>query len=90
MSMFIINTPMHKRWWLPDARHQYDGQVVGLMYHWYINDSVTNERRQSGSIECNHPDFDNLVSLTQELARKRYPRPLRHKKNEGIYKARGY
>lgn len=81
MSNFIINLPYHKRWWLPDGRHQYNSVLYGDHFHISIIDSWTGDIRQGHNVKI-QPGHEDLLELSQELARKRYPRQLRHKSRE--------
>jgi hypothetical protein len=81
MTEFLINLPYHKRWWLPDGRHQYNSVLYGDWFHITIIDSWTDDIRQGHDIQIK-PGHEDLLLLSQELARKRYPRQLRHKSRD--------
>lgn len=78
MANFLINTPYHKRWYLPDGRHQYNSVMFGDTVHISIIDSATNETKVSHYIKM-EVGWEDLCDLSVELANKRYPKQLRHK-----------
>jgi len=71
MSDFIINLPYHKRWWLPDRRHQYNSVLFGDQFHLSIIDSQTGNITDEHSIGIGNPDY---LIKSQELAYKKYRR----------------
>jgi hypothetical protein len=77
MIDFIINEPGHKRWWLPDARHQYNSVIWGDTIRWSIIDSWSGDTKLSGHISLSDPQWENLSDLSQKLAAKKYPRTIR-------------
>lgn len=78
---WIINTPAHKRWWLPDGRHQYNSNIFGDTLRICVIDSYTQEQKHIAYIKL-EGNWEDLSQLSQELAAKRYPRQLRHKSKE--------
>jgi hypothetical protein len=70
---FILDTPYHKRWWLPDGRHQYDSQIHGLSLEGKILDGLTGETKLSWTIDMSKEGWVNLSLAAQDLARKKYP-----------------
>lgn len=79
MSNFIIDTPYHKRWWLPDNRHQINSVIYGDDHLMQVIDSVTGYTKQSFTVKLSNPQSNDLWDAFQESARKKYPKQLRHK-----------
>lgn len=72
-TSFIIDTPYHKRWWLPDDIHQFNTVINGNHIRWSIIHGRHNETVKSGIIELKE-GWEDLMSLAQELAEKAYRR----------------
>lgn len=72
MSEFLINTPYHKRWWLPCHCHQYNTVLHGTTVHCSIIEPLRHETVASWNIEIKL-GWENLSSLSQELANKNHP-----------------
>lgn len=85
MSDFIINTVTHKRWWLPDRRHQYDSILFGDCFRIAILDALDGGRIvDSHVVKIDGPEgqWKNLLELSQELANRKYGR--RHNRLESF------
>lgn len=82
MTDFIINTPNHKRYMLPDGKHAYNMFMFGNEVHVSVIDHRTGYVKQSAYIKMKN-DWEYLVELSQKLAAKRYPKELRHRSNGG-------
>lgn len=75
---WIINTPAHKRWWLPDRRHQVDSQIMGRRLYMRVLDARFQDRvRQTFTIEMDKADWEDLQIGFCELAKKKYKAELR-------------
>lgn len=75
MSDFLINLPYHKRWWLPDNRHQLNSFMYGDTVHMSVIDSYDGTIKQSHYLKMT-PGWEDTSALFQELANKRYPRNI--------------
>lgn len=75
MTDFLIDTPSHKRWWLPDRRHQYNSVIYGDMLHWSIIRAMDHSTVISGNIDISKLGWENLSELCQALAERKYPDP---------------
>jgi hypothetical protein len=71
MGNFLINTPSHKRWWLPDRRHQYNSVLYGDRFYCSIIDSHTGMSKDHHQILIKD-GWEDLAQTAQELAAKRY------------------
>jgi hypothetical protein len=81
---FIIDLPYLKSWYLPDGRHIYTSALHGDHFYITIRDSVRGEVVLSHHVKIDKEDkWKDLLSMSQELANKKYAKPLRHKSNEG-------
>jgi hypothetical protein len=73
MTGFIINTPNHKRWWLPDRKHQVNSVIMGDRIHLSVIEPLSNQSLESISF---HLDDENTwkdhCALFQQLAEKKY------------------
>lgn len=81
MSDFVINTPNHKRWILPDNLHYYNSFIYGDTEHI----SIIRIHDLSGVFSVNlklGSNWEEMSQLAQELANKRFPKQLRHKSSE--------
>lgn len=69
---FIIDLPYLKRWWLPSRKHQYQGQIKDKTYTWSVLDATTGKTIRTGEISLDHPGYQELVILSQQLAEEHY------------------
>lgn len=71
---FMINTPSHKRWMLPDGKHYYNS----VMYGDYFHDTVWNVARNELVLSLPAVKIDSkgkwkeLLELSQALAEKKF------------------
>lgn len=71
---FVIDTPNHKRWWLPDRVHQYNSFMYGNTVKDTIINGFTGETVLSlPAFSLDDPHWQDHAELAQELARKRFP-----------------
>lgn len=74
MTDFVINTAHHKRWWLPDRRHQLNSVIYGDRCRLSIIDpSGRSFEQYVVYLDITKPDFDKLHNEYQFLAEKRFP-----------------
>jgi hypothetical protein len=81
-GQFLINTPTHKRWWLPDGRHQYESMILGDLECIRVIDMRTMTVRVRTDLRTSDPNWESLSGIAQDLARKRYRGQIRHKSRE--------
>lgn len=80
MGDFIIDTPYHKRWWLPDRIHQLNSVIFGDDLRLSIHHSLTGEQFQVVTIKLDAEGrWKDTSEFYQELANKKYCKQLRHK-----------
>lgn len=80
MGNFIINTPYHKRWWLPDSIHQLNSVIFGDDLRLCVIHSLTGEQTEIVTIKLDaEGKWKDTSALYQELANKKYKPQLRHK-----------
>lgn len=72
MTHFIIDTPYHKRWWLPDGKHWYNSIIYGSILRGSIINASTGQTVKSWEISLDNPEWQNLSAKAQELANKHY------------------
>lgn len=74
MGEFIVNTPSHKRWWLPDGVHTFNSVIYGDWMHQSIRHERKNELKLSlPSLDLRKDNWKELAELAQELANKKFP-----------------
>lgn len=86
MTDFIIDTPNHKRWWLPDRVHSYNSFIYGDE----LSITVWNERKNTlvlrvPPISLNHPQWQDLAETAQALAEKRFAARTRVERQTSEY-----
>lgn len=81
MSNFLIDTPYHKRWMLPDGIHCINSVIYGDEHLMSVLVSRTLERRESFTAKLSNPQSEDLWYAFQEMAKKKYARRLRTKEN---------
>jgi hypothetical protein len=69
---FLINTPNHKRWWLPDRRHWLDSFMFGDAVKISVIRSYDQSTVLSSYIDMKKDNWDDLCQLAYELAEKRF------------------
>jgi hypothetical protein len=88
MPDFIINTPNHKRWWLPDGVHMYDSFIYGNKEHFSVirrgRMGHSDETILRGSLDLDNPQYEDLRIAAQELANKRFRKPSIMQKNNPV------
>lgn len=73
MADFVINTPNHKRWWLPDGVHQYNSFMYGdKVYETVLNARTGETVLSMPALRLDDPTWKDLAELAQELARKKF------------------
>jgi hypothetical protein len=85
MTDFIINLPYHKRWWLPDRKHQLNSVMFGDELRLSIIEAYTHNEKQVVRMRMVNNWEDN-VQLYQELANKRYKAEVRYEGKRESYR----
>jgi len=75
MTEFLINTPYHKRWWLPDGKHQFNSFLYGDTLHISIIEAKQLRTKESFDISLLKPGWEALAETAQALAEKKYRKP---------------
>jgi hypothetical protein len=73
MTDFLIDTPYHKRWRLPDGIHLYNSVLHGDCFRISILHALSGEIKDSHTIKI-ADGWEDLCVLSQELANKKYRR----------------
>lgn len=74
MADFLIDTPSHKRWMLPDGEHYYNSVIYGT----WIHETVWNIRTNELVLSLPYVEIDSegrwreLCDLAQALAEKKF------------------
>lgn len=87
---FLIDTPHRKEYWLPDRRHTMRVSIYGDTLNWSVVDNPLLRSWKtvlSGTIDISKTGWEDLWSLAQELADKRFAKPLQGKRGEIRYRA---
>lgn len=76
MTYFLINLPGHKRWMLPDGKHQLDIQIYGDQENWRVIKSFpVPSTVLSGYLKLTDPNYERnhetMVALAEKKFRKR-------------------
>lgn len=69
-----INTPSHKRWWLPDGFHQYNSVIYGDKHTMDILDKDGLCVATTYQVSFSNPNWKDLSDKHQELAKRQYAR----------------
>lgn len=72
MTTFIVNTPYHKEWWLPDRSHRMISTILGDKLYFRVIRESSRLSILSGSIDLKNPQWEDLWETAQELANKRF------------------
>lgn len=74
MVDFVIDTPTHKRWWLPDRIHQYNSVIHGEHCYQTIWNGRTGELVMSlPTVKITKDDsWKDYCELAQQLANKKF------------------
>lgn len=84
---FLINTPSHKQWTLPDGYHRINSVIYG-------NDcriSVIRpdyHSKETFTVKLDHPEWEYLCDLFIQKANQRYKRELHTPRGEALAKFR--
>lgn len=74
MTDFIIDTPSHKRWFLPDRRHQINSVIYGDRMRMSVMDGSGRYPDQFVVyIDLNKSNWQELADVYHDLAKKRFP-----------------
>ena len=74
MSHFLINTPSHKRWWLPDDVHWYNSVIYGNDVQVCVIHSSTGEITDHEQFSLDDPRWSVKASDNQAQMNRKYPR----------------
>lgn len=74
MVNFVINTPSHKRWYLPDGVHLFNSVMYGDQIHWSIIHRLDHYivHGLSGYISLSNPSWQDLYDTAVALAEKKF------------------
>ena len=72
MSDFLLNTPYHTIYWLPDRVHVYEQQIKGSLCYITIREQHTNKKKECFTLYIHDRNYEYLRVLSQEIARKKY------------------
>lgn len=81
MVDFLINTPSHKRWMLPDNIHAFNSVIYGDDIKVSVIELDTMRAKESVIFKLSNPEWQNLCDMFQKLAERKYCKRLRHKSN---------
>lgn len=90
MTDFIINTPSHKQWMLPDNIHMINSIIYGNDCVMSVMVRETYRTRESFTVKLDNPQWKELCNTFVQLAEKRYPKRLQFKREEARLKSRLY
>lgn len=70
---FLINTPSHKRWMLPDGVHYFNSVLYGDTIKHTIWNRKTHELVMSlPTVDITKKNYQDICDLAHELARKKF------------------
>jgi hypothetical protein len=79
---WLINTPYHQRWWLPDGKHAYNGNIFGDDLRMAVIEMETMRTKETFVVKLTNPNYKDVEAAFQEKAKKKYPKQLRSKEQE--------
>lgn len=74
MTEFIIDTPYHKRWRLPDGKHLYNSVIFGDTLRLSIIEERNHNTKEVYTVSLSNPKWQDLSFMFQDLANKKYHR----------------
>jgi hypothetical protein len=84
---FLINTPNHKQWTLPDGYHRVNSVIYGNDCRMTVI-QPDYQPKESYTVKLDHPEWEFLCDLFVQKANRKYKKELHTPRGEALAKFR--